>query len=149
MSEHVIGSRSPVLPIGRLLPLAMGGAVFLLLVLLAPRLLNDPDTYWHIVVGRWIVENGAFPHTDPFSHTMAGAPWIAKEWLSQVLYAQAYALGGWGAVVLLAAAAVALAFYLLTRFLSDTLDTTPTLILGLAALAMRTCWRGPTFSPCR
>lgn len=134
MSEQVIGSRT--LPCGGLMPLAAGSGVFLLLLWLGPRLLNDPDTYWHIVLGRWIVENGAFPHADPFSHTMIGAPWIAKEWLSQLLYAQAYAAGGWGGVVLLAAAAVALALYLLMRFLAETLDATPALILALAALVL-------------
>src|SRR5215469_13315526 len=49
----------------------------------APRLLLDTDTYWHIVVGEQIWSTLQFPHYDQFSHTMAGAPWIAKEWLSQ------------------------------------------------------------------
>jgi hypothetical protein len=136
MSDHVIGSRSRAAPFGALLPLVMGAAVFVLLLLLGGRLLNDPDSYWHIVVGRWILENGAFPRADTFSHTMAGAPWIAKEWLSQVLYAQAYAAGAWGGVVLLAAIAVGSAFFLLSRFVAERMTPAPALILALAALTL-------------
>ncbi len=72
------------------LPLCAAAAIYALLLLLGARLLNDPDVYWHIAVGRWIVEHRAVPHVDPFSATMAGAPWIAKEWLSQLLYAGAH-----------------------------------------------------------
>ncbi len=54
-------------------------AVLLLLLVMTDRLLQDPDTHWHIAVGRWIWESGRVPWTDPFSHTFAGAPWIAKE----------------------------------------------------------------------
>ena len=46
------------------------------------------------------------------------AHWIAKEWLSQILYAGAHALGGWAGMAILAAAAIALAFVFLTRFLT-------------------------------
>ncbi len=104
----------------------------------AANLLNDPDSYWHIVVGNWIVAHHAFPTHDPFSFTFAGAPWIAKEWLSQVLYAGAHALAGWPGMVMLAAAAIALAFALLTRFLLA--DLRP-----LYALLLRR--RSPSCSP--
>ena len=48
-------------------------------------LLADPDTHWHIAVGNWMLANGAVPTVDPFSFTFSGQPWIAKEWLSQLL----------------------------------------------------------------
>jgi hypothetical protein len=118
------------------LPLLAGIAVYVLLLALGDRLLGDPDTYWHIVVGRWIVEHQAFPHADMFSATARGAPWIAKEWLSQVLYAGAYAVAGWTAVVVLAAAAVAAALALLARFLLDELPPIPALALVTAALVL-------------
>jgi hypothetical protein len=41
-------------------------------------MLSDPDTYWHLATGRWIVEHAAVPKTDPFSHSMPGAPWTPK-----------------------------------------------------------------------
>jgi len=27
----------------------------------------DPDIWWHLQTGRWIIEHGAVPQTDPFS----------------------------------------------------------------------------------
>ena len=50
-------------------------------------LLGDPDTHWHIAVGNWMIAHGMAPVADPFSFTFRGEPWIAKEWLSQLLMA--------------------------------------------------------------
>src|SRR6476646_6290083 len=58
-------------------PLAVGLVLYGVILFAGNRLLNDPDSYWHLVVGRWIVEHRAFPTADPFSFTMTGAPWIA------------------------------------------------------------------------
>ncbi len=118
------------------MPWLVGTGVFALLILLGKRLLNDPDSYWHVAVGRWIVAQGAVPHVDPFSHTRPGAHWIAFEWLSEVAYAGAFALSGWPGVVILAAAAIALAFGLLTYFLLRELDTIPVVLLAMAALVL-------------
>ncbi len=62
------------------LPILAATVLYLVVLLVGDELLNDPDTYWHLAVGEWILANG-FPHADPFSATQAGAPWIAKEWL--------------------------------------------------------------------
>lgn len=32
----------------------------------------DPDLWWHLRTGQWIVETGHIPRTDPFSFTHAG-----------------------------------------------------------------------------
>jgi hypothetical protein len=77
------------------------------------RLLGDPDTYWHIAVGERIWDNATLPRTDELSHTFAGAPWIAKEWLSQVILYGAHALAGWWGVAVLTAVSGA-AFLALT-----------------------------------
>src|SRR3954462_7555275 len=76
-------------------------------------LLRDPDTFWHIEVGRRILLTGSFPWADEFSHTFQGHPWIAKEWLSQIIFALLYQAGGWTAVVAVSVGAVALTFALL------------------------------------
>jgi hypothetical protein len=110
-------SRAASAPV--LVPLAVGGVLCLVVLLMGNNLLNDPDSYWHVVVGRWMVEHRAFPTADPFSFTFAGNPWIAKEWLSQILYAGAQAAFGWPGMVVLAAASMALAYALLARFLID------------------------------
>src|SRR5262245_16692853 len=109
------------------LPLWVGAAVYGLLLLVAPQLLNDPDTYSHIALGRWILAHKAVPFVDPFTHTAAGTPWVAFEWLSQVAYAAAHAAAGWPGVVMLAAGAVALSLAMLTRFLLRELAAIPAL----------------------
>jgi hypothetical protein len=56
--------------------------LYLLLLLLVsaraltnPRLcIGDPDLWWHLRTGEWIVENHAIPQTDPFSAYGAGKP---------------------------------------------------------------------------
>src|SRR5215470_1748320 len=117
MSEQIIRRTGRVVDVQSTLPWLVIAGVYCLLMALAPRLLSDPDTYSHIALGRWILEHHAVPTTDPFSATLRGAHWVAFEWLSQIAFAIAYGLGGWVGVVALAAAAVAIAFGLLARFL--------------------------------
>jgi hypothetical protein len=45
----------------------------------------DPDLWWHIKVGQDIFATHRFPESDPFSWTVAGHPWMAYEWLGDVL----------------------------------------------------------------
>ena len=62
-------------------------------------------------------EHLEFPETDGFSHTFFGKPWIAKEWLSQVLLALAFEIGGWPGVVMLTAGTYAAIAAILTAYL--------------------------------
>lgn len=114
-------------------PLGVAGVVYGLLLIAGAKLLNDPDTYWHIATGRWIWAARAVPSADPFSHTLAGAPWHAHEWLAELILAGAYGVAGWAGVVALAAAAVAAGLGLLMRALRRHLA--PTTALAAVALA--------------
>lgn len=69
-----------------------------------PKFLNDPDTLWHIAVGKDIWLTKSFPLVDAYSHSFVGEPWIAKEWLSQLILYAAFAAGGWNGVALMAIA---------------------------------------------
>ncbi len=99
------------------------------------RLLLDPDTYWHIVVGKQIWSTLTLPRYDEFSYTMAGAPWIAKEWLSQLLLSGAFVIGGWTGVIYLSAAVVALAFTLILKILLEHVKATIAIALIAIFLA--------------
>ena len=123
-------------PSQALLPLALGGAIYAVLLLCGDQLLRDPDTYWQITVGNWIIDNHAVPHSDIYSWTMRGAPWISTQWLAQVGFAASSRLLGWNGPVLLAAASVAIAFGLLTRFVRRWLAPIPTLVLASVAFAL-------------
>jgi len=44
----------------------------------------DPDIWWHLETGKWIVEHGALPTTDPFSSYGEGKRWVAYSWLFEI-----------------------------------------------------------------
>jgi hypothetical protein len=119
-----------------LLPLWVGIAVYALFLLAGNRLLIDPDTLWQVTIGQWILDHHAVPHTDVYSFTMRGQPWISTQWLAQVAYAEAYSVAGWSGPVVLAASAIAVTFALLTRFLDRHLGESKTLVFVAAALAL-------------
>jgi hypothetical protein len=136
MSDEVIVGATRHAPARATLPWLAGAAVYVLLLALGPRLLNDPDTYSHIALGRWIWAQGAVPWSDPFSFSMHGAHWISFEWLSEVIYAAMYAFSGWDGVVALTAEMAALAVGLLTRALLRELPLKLTLLMIAAAVAL-------------
>jgi hypothetical protein len=47
--------------------------------------IEDPDIWWHLRTGQWIVAHGHVPIEDPFSIFGAGKPWIAYSWLFEIL----------------------------------------------------------------
>ncbi len=118
-------------------PLVLGLTMFLWLVGTASRhMLADPDTQWHVTVGNWILAHRAVPTVDLYSFTFTGQPWIAKEWLSQVLMAAAWDIAGWAGVVALAAAAFAATFALMLRLLLRDLKAFPAMMFVAVALTM-------------
>jgi hypothetical protein len=54
----------------------------------------DPDVWWHLKVGQDILATHHWPKVDPYSFTVAGQPWLAYEWLGDVLFASVERVGG-------------------------------------------------------
>lgn len=74
----------------------------------------DPDVWWHIRVGQNIIATHHWPTNDPFSFTVSGTPWLAYEWLGDVLIGSAERFGGLrglDALLIILASAVMLALY--------------------------------------
>jgi hypothetical protein len=118
------------------LPLWIGVVTYALLFVSGNHLLLDPDTQWQITVGQWILDHHTVPHTDIYSFTMRGEPWISTQWLAQVFYAKVYAWFGWSGPVVLAAAACAATFTLLARYLVRSLSESAVLVFVAVALAL-------------
>jgi hypothetical protein len=54
----------------------------------------DPDVWWHLKVGDWILQNMAVPHVGILSRTAAQRPWVAYSWAYEVMLSRAYAWFG-------------------------------------------------------
>ena len=54
----------------------------------------DPDLWWHIKVGQDILATHHFPTVDAYSFTAHGTPWMAYEWLGDVLFGAVHRAGG-------------------------------------------------------
>jgi hypothetical protein len=72
------------------------------------------DTWWHLAVGKWMLVNHAIATYDPFSWSLPRAPWIAQEWLFQVLLYVA-AKGGTYGVILFCAVPVLVTLYIVWK----------------------------------
>jgi hypothetical protein len=100
----------------------LAGLMGYALVLLAPQVLNDGDSYWHVAAGGWMLDHARILRSDVFSFTFNGRPWHTHEWLAEVLMALAFRTAGWSGVVLLYGAAAGSAMALLARQLRRNLD---------------------------
>jgi hypothetical protein len=100
------------------------------------KLLFDPDTYWQIKVGQWILDHRAVPWVDVYSLTKAGTPWISSSWLAQVLFAGVYAQAGWNGVVWLTSLAIAATFGLQVHLLGRRLSPFYASFLAIVTLAL-------------
>lgn len=93
-------------------PLGVAAATYALAVGLPA---GDPDTYWHLASGRWMLEHAQLLREDIFTSTIRGQPYSVGEWLGQVVLAAAYQAGSWTGIVILRALLVAVAAFFLTR----------------------------------
>ncbi len=113
-----------------------GAWIYVVLLINGSVLLNDSDTYWHIAVGQWILDNGAFPHTDIYSFTKFGEHWISTSWLAQVVFAAAYRVAGWAGPISLSAMAGAGTFAYLAAILSRRIAPAYAVLIAFAALVL-------------
>lgn len=79
------------------------------------RLLWDGDTSLHTAIGRWILDHGYIPVSDPFSFTQPGAPWLPVEWGTGVLFAALQQTFGLKGIVFLGGAVLAALITILLR----------------------------------
>jgi hypothetical protein len=81
---------------------------------LATKMLGDAGIGWHIRTGQQILSTHHIPRVDPYSSIMSGKPWLAWEWLYDVMVGALDSAVGLNGVVwlnaLLIAATFALAF---------------------------------------
>jgi len=107
----------------------------LLLTPLSVKLLNDAGIGWHIRDGQQILSAHAIPRVDPFSSQIR-KPWIAWEWLYDVIVGRLETSAGLNGVVWFAAIVIAATFALLFRLLLRRgADFLAALVLTLLAIS--------------
>ncbi len=61
---------------------------------------NDPGVGWHLKTGEWIVQNGDVPRVDPFLASSVERPWVADQWLTDLLFYSLYSVAAWQGIYL-------------------------------------------------
>lgn len=59
-------------------------SVGLMVLALSCKTLIEPDIWWQITTGNWIINQHAVPHTDMLSYTYNNEPWVNIKWLAEV-----------------------------------------------------------------
>src|SRR6185369_6245601 len=89
--------------------------VFVFAFLLASRPLSDGDFWWHLKTGEYIVRDLSIPHVDFYSFTVPGKPWVAHEWLSEVIFYLVYSRAGFNTLIFIFTVLTVLAFWIVFR----------------------------------
>jgi len=121
----------------------LGAALTVILVVLCRRV-GDPDFWWHIETGSWIINHGALPSHELFTYTASNRAWADQEWGSEVLGDLIFRAGGFLAFSLAYTAVTWIGFWFIWRRIA--IERVPALIAGaclvLAAAAGVEVW-GP------
>ena len=87
---------------------------YLVAFVLGVKQLREPDVWWQLLAGRWMLTNGQVTHSDVFSYTMAGHSWVNVKWLYEIFIALLEkAMGPEGVILLQALVNVVIVFVLI------------------------------------
>ncbi len=90
--------------------------VFMLVIFAAAsRPIKDPDFYWHLKTGQYLLETRSIPTTDIFSTSKFGSEWVTHEWLSELFMYSIFRLLGYAGLIAAFAAIITATFNLAYR----------------------------------
>src|SRR3984957_9361121 len=119
-------------------------AAFVVILCVIVRRGGDPDIFWHLVTGQWMVDNHQVVSHDLFTFTVAGKQWIDPEDTTEIIAYLVYKVGGLALVSLAFGAVSFVGFLLIWRRVQ--LDASNKVIaaiaIGIAALGGVLVW-GP------
>lgn len=122
----------------------MVGGVFIVAVRLVFLPVEDPDYWWHVTVGRWMVVHRSLPGHDLFTYAVSSHAWVDHEYLSEIgLYFLQNSLGLLGVSVAFGLVTLA-ALWLIDR--RAQLEPQPYLIRALL-LALAVAAGAPIWGP--
>lgn len=110
---------------------------------LAVRPVADPDVWFHMALGRYVIQEHTLPRMDIFSSTASGHEWISSGWAASVLLYKAFdLLGPEGTglaliVVLLSGSAYLSVYFVAVRALGNRGTIILPLLAGILASSPR------------
>jgi hypothetical protein len=90
-------------------------AAFVVILCVIVRRGGDPDIFWHIVTGQWMVDHRQVVSQDLFTFTVAGKQWIDPEYTTEIIAYLLFKVGGLTLVSLGFAAVTFWGFLLIWR----------------------------------
>ncbi len=70
-----------------------GLAILLIVLIPAIQPVTDPDFWWHLTTGKWILAHHSVPRHDLYTWTVSDHRWITHEWVSEAALAALFQLG--------------------------------------------------------
>jgi hypothetical protein len=102
-------------------------------------MMRGSDLWFHLAIGRWILEHKALPLVDLWSFTRQGQPWLQHEWLTDLLFGTVANVFGLNSLVylkwVLLVATLLLLFRVVWRLGNEPLSGYLSLVLGAAMAA--------------
>ena len=76
--------------------------VFMLVIFAAAaRPIKDPDFYWHLKTGQYLMETRTIPGVDIFSFVKFGSEWVTHEWMSELFMYSVFRVFGYLGLIVL------------------------------------------------
>ena len=119
-------------------------AAFVVILYVLVRRGGDPDIFWHLVTGQWMVDHHQIVSQDLFTFTVSGKQWIDPEYTTEIIAYLIYKLGGLTLVSVAFGAVSFVGFLLIWRRvrLEHANLVIAALVIGIAGLAGAAVW-GP------
>ncbi len=70
------------------------GGVMVVIASLFTTAEQDPDFWWHLRIGQWMVQNGRLPSRDIFTYTVPAHAWTDHEYLTEIVMWLVYSSTG-------------------------------------------------------
>ncbi|MFI5285882.1 MAG: hypothetical protein ACHQ4F_06135 [Candidatus Dormibacteria bacterium] len=119
-------------------------AAFVVILCVIVRRGGDPDIFWHLVTGQWMVDHHQIVSHDLFTFTVAGKQWVDPEYTTEIIAYLVFKVGGLTLVSLAFGAVTFIGFFLIWRRirLEGANTVIAAVVIGIAGLAGAAVW-GP------
>jgi len=119
-------------------------AAFIVILCVIVRRGGDPDIFWHLVTGQWMVDHHQLVSQDIFTFSVHGKRWIDPEYTTEIIAYLLFKAGGLTLVSLAFAAVTFTGFLLIWRRvrLEMSNPVIAAVLIGVAGLAGAPVW-GP------